>query len=115
MSKKRGESTAGTPVVGRIIRTHTDGLLLWWKHLVPVLQLGWSGYVVGIENCLADRDNILLIPLRIPILQEHKDGEEDVDPEFEHFEVGSSHCDLRITWRDSRNLGLERDWHQFQS
>ena len=38
---------------------------------------------------------MVLVPLRVPVLQEHEDGEEDVDPELEDLEVRSSHRSCR--------------------
>jgi len=44
------------------------------------------------NNGCADRNDVILVPLRVPVLQKHEDGEEDIDPELEDLEVRSSHC-----------------------
>ena len=44
------------------------------------------------DNGCADRNDVVLIPLRVTVLQEHEDGEEDIEPELEDLEVRSSHC-----------------------
>jgi len=43
------------------------------------------------SNECADRDDIVLIPFRVTVLQEHEDREEDIEPELEDLEVRSSH------------------------
>jgi hypothetical protein len=60
-------------------------LFLYWG-------LGRSGSDFWGKNRCADRDNVVLIPLRIAVLQEHEHREEDIEPEFEDLKVGSSHC-----------------------
>ena len=44
------------------------------------------------NNDCADRDDVVLIPLRVTVPQEHEDREEDIEPEFEDLEVRPSHC-----------------------
>jgi hypothetical protein len=51
-------------------------------------------YLLRGEDACADRDNVLLIPVRVTIFQEHEDREEYIEAKFEDFEVRSSHCDF---------------------
>ena len=52
---------------------------------------GRSGCEFLKSNECADRDDIFLVPFRITVLQEHEDGEEDIEPELEDLKVRSSH------------------------
>lgn len=63
------------------------------KTLFLYCGLGRSERTFRRKHDCADRNNILLIPLRVTVLQEHEDREEYIDPEFEDLKVRSSHCD----------------------
>ena len=42
----------------------------------------------------AYRQDVLLVPVRVPEVQHHGDGEEDIDGKLEHLEVGAGHFAL---------------------
>ena len=44
----------------------------------------------------AYRQDVLLVPVRVPEVQHHGDGEEDIDGELEHLEVGAGHVALAL-------------------
>lgn len=47
------------------------------------------------NNEWADRNDVVLVPLRVAVPQEHEDREKDIDPELEDLKVRSSHCSCR--------------------
>ena len=76
-------------------RAHGDEALIRRKYSVFVLTGELSvrrGFSHRQGLCTrAYRQDVLLVPVRVPKVQHHGYGEEDVDGELEYLEVGAGH------------------------